>query len=106
MRIGAYSILGRYVQQPNEIRRRLVNYSRWLEEGERITAVTAAVDNATTPPFEITDIVIGPDLDRFAYYAAGGVSGEEYTVTFTVTTSAGQTREDEILFDVREIQRG
>ena len=106
MRIGRYTKLGRVVQQPNDVLRRLVNYSHWLESGERITSVTAAIDNATATPFVITNIVLGPDADRFAYYASGGEDGEDYVVTFTIQTSVGQQREDEMLFGVREIQRG
>lgn len=106
MRIGAYTLRGRFVQQPEETRRRLINYASWLEEGETIRTVTVAVDNTTTPAFQITSVVIGPDGDRIAYYASGGVDGEEYTATFTVTTSAGQTREDEVMFHVKEIRRG
>lgn len=106
MRLGTYTKLGRVVQQPNENIRRLAKYDQWLEEGERITDVTVSVSPTTTPPFVINNIVIGPDNDRFAYYASGGVDGEDYTATFTITTSAGQTREDEILFGVKEISRG
>lgn len=106
MRIGRYSLLGRVVQQPSENIRRLIKYNQWLEEGERITAVTAAVDVTTVPAFEVHSIVIGPDADRFAYYTRGGVDGEDYTVTFTITTSVAQTREDELLFGVREVRRG
>lgn len=106
MRIGRYVKLGRIVQQPNEVRRRLVKYDKWLEEGERITDVSVAIEPTTTPPFVIDQIVIGPDSDRFAYYASGGVDGEDYTATITITTSVGQTREDELLFGVKEISRG
>lgn len=106
MRIGRYSKLGRVVQQPNENKRRLLNYSRWLEEGERITDVSVVVTPTTDTPFEVDSIVIGPDADRFAYYAHGGEDGEDYTATFTITTSVGQTREDEVLFGVKEIDRG
>lgn len=106
MRLGRYSLLGRVVQQPNENIRRLIKYDQWLEDGERITAVTAAVSPTSSTPFEVHTIVIGPDSDRFAYYTRGGVDGEDYTVTFTITTSVGQTREDEMLFGVREVARG
>lgn len=106
MRLGRYSKQGRVVQQPNENLRRLIKYDRWLEEGERITNVVATVEPATTPAFQINTIVIGPDADRFAYYATGGVDGEDYTVTFAITTSIAQTREDEVLFGVREVRRG
>ena len=106
MRLGTYTKLGRIVQQPGENIRRLAKYGDWLEEGERITDVTAAVEPTTVPPLVISDIVLGPDSDRFAYYAGGGVDGEDYTVTFTITTSVNQTREDEILIGVKEIDRG
>lgn len=106
MRIGRYTLAGRVVQQPGERIRRLVKYDRWLEAGERITNVAVAIDNTETTPLVVDGIVIGPDSDRFAYYTSGGEDGEDYTVTFTITTSVGQTREDELLIGVQEIQRG
>jgi hypothetical protein len=106
MRLGRYSKMGRIVQQPNENIRRLVSYSQWLEEGERITDVTITVAPVTDPPFVCDTIVIGPDADKFAYYASGGVDGEDYTATITITTSVAQVREDELLFGVKEIDRG
>lgn len=106
MRLGRYTKAGRVVQQPGERIRRLFRLDQWLEEGERILTVTAAVDNDTDTPLVVDDIVIGPDSDRFAYYVSGGEDGEDYVVTFTITTSIGQTREDELLIGVREIARG
>lgn len=106
MRIGRYTKLGRVVQQPNENLRRLAKYDAWLEPGEVIEQVAVSILPVTVPPFVVDTIVIGPDGDRFAYYAHGGVDGEDYVATFTITTSVEQVREDEILFGVREIQRG
>ena len=106
MRIGEYSLAGRYVQSAGAERRRLIKADQWLESGERITAVTVALDNVTEPAFLIDRIVIGPDSDRFAYYASGGVEGEEYTATFTITTSAGQTLEVEVQVAIVEVRRG
>lgn len=106
MRLGRYTKAGRVVQQPGERIRRLFRLDQWLEEGERILTVTAAVDNDTDTPLVVDGIVIGPDSDRFAYYVSGGEDGEDYVVTFTITTSIGQTREDELLIGVREIARG
>lgn len=106
MRIGQYTKKGRMVQQPGENLRRLINYTRWMETGEFITEVETEVDNVTSPAFVISNVVIDPDGQKIAYYASGGVDGEDYTVTFRVTTSVGQTREDEILFGVREVLRG
>lgn len=107
MRIGTYTLKGRFTQQPNENIRRLFDYSRWLEEGETLLSVTAAVSPTTSPALSVTNIVIDPDEGRkAAYYTSGGVDGEEYTVTFTATTSIAQTREDEVLVAIREILRG
>ena len=106
MRIGTYTLIGRFIQQPNENIRRLVNAIKWLEDGETITDVTVSIDNTTVPPLVINQIVIGPDGDKVAYYTSGGLDGEEYTATFTTETSAGQTREDEIMFFIKEIRRG
>lgn len=106
MRIGNYTLLGRYVQKPSDNRRRLIVYSKWLEEGEVITSAEAVVDNETDPEFVIDQIIIDPDGKKVAYYASGGVDGEEYTATFTVVTSVGQTRSDDIQFEVREVRRG
>jgi hypothetical protein len=105
VRIGSYSLIGRYTQSAGADRRRLVLANSWLETGETITSVTASVDNSAGG-FAIDRIVVGPDGDRFAYYASGGTEGEEYVVTFTVTTSAGQTREDEVQIAVVEVRRG
>jgi hypothetical protein len=83
-----------------------VKYDRWLEEGERIINVTTAILPVTAPPFAVTNVVIGPDGDRFAYFTSGGVDGEDYVVTITITTNVDQVREDELLFGVREVRRG
>jgi len=106
MRIGDYTLLGRYVQQPSENRRRLVNAAKCLDTGETITSVTVSIDNTTSTPFVVDQIIIASDGDKFAYYASGGVDGEEYTATFTITTSADQVLEVEIGFNVKEIRRG
>jgi len=106
MRLGAYSLAGRFTQSAGAEIRRLIKADSWLETGETITDVTVSIDNVTSPAFEIDRIVLGPDADRFAYYAQGGVEGEEYVATFTVTTSAGQTREDEVQFAIVEVRRG
>lgn len=103
MRIGAYSLAGRYVQSANADKRRLINASNWLETGEIITSVEVAVSPSG---LTVDRIVIGPDGDRFAYYATGGTEGEEYTATFTITTSTGQVREDEVQIAIVEVRRG
>ena len=106
MRIGEYTLKGRVVQQPGENIRRLIDYTRWMETGEIILSVSVSVLPATSPSFVITNLVIDPDGQKVAYFASGGVDKEDYTATFVVTTNVTQTREDEILFGVREVLRG
>lgn len=106
MRIGEYTLIGRHVQSSGADRRRLINASGWVEEGETLTSVSVSIDNVTSPPLLVDRIIIGPDGDRFAYYVSGGVVGEEYVVTFTTATSTGQVREDEIQIAIVEVRRG
>lgn len=106
MRLGSYSLAGRFTQSAGADLRRLIKAGSWLEDGETITDIEVSIDNTTSPAFTIDRIVLGPDADRFAYYASGGVVGEEYVATFTITTSAGQTREDEVQFAIVEVRRG
>lgn len=102
MRIGAHTLLGRYIQRPSAERRRLIDYSKWLSDGEVVTDVEVEVSPTTDPVFVIDRIVIGPDGDKIAYYASGGVDKEEYTATFTVTTSTDQSWPHDIRFGIRE----
>jgi len=102
VRIGSVGLLGRYVQRPTADRRRVVDYSRFLSKGEVVKSVSVSVTPTTDPEFEIHTLVISPEGDKVAYYARGGVEGEEYTATFTVTTSLRQVWPHDIRFAVRE----
>lgn len=97
------SVLGRYKQQPGEKRKRGVDYTRFLEETEQLTAVTATVTPVTSPVFAATTIIIAADGKSFAYFAEGGVDQTDYTIEFRVTTNGGQILENEIEFEVEEI---
>jgi hypothetical protein len=96
-------LLGRYTQQPGENLKRLIDYDAWLEDDEEIDTVVAVVTPVTDPPFLVTNILIDDEAKKFAYYAGGGVTGNEYEVEFTMTTNIDQTRQDEVEFEVEEI---
>lgn len=99
-------MLGRYQQQPGERRKRGVDYTDFLEESEEVTNVTATVTPETDTPFVISSIAIDPEEGKeWIYYAEGGEHGETYSVLFTVTTNAGQRKQDTVEFDV-ENQNG
>lgn len=96
------SILGRYKQQPGEKRKRGIDYTEFLEDGETVSTVTAAVTPVTSPVFAVSNIVIDPDGKKFAYFVEGGLTNNTYMVELTVTTSLGQILEDEIEIEVEE----
>lgn len=95
-------ILGRYDQQPVDIREYRVTYGSWLEENEKI----AAINELTVSPegLVINDLLVNAEnLSEITFIATGGISGERYKLELTVTTNAKpvpRTRQDEILITV------
>lgn len=97
-------MLGRYRQQPGERRKRAIDYTDFLETDEEVTSVTASVSpSEDDDDFAITNIAIDPEEGKeWVYFAEGGVAGRTYAVTFTVTTSGGQRKQDTVEFDIEE----
>lgn len=96
-------LLNRYQQQPGENLKRIIDYDRWLEVNEEIVTVQATVTPATSPPLVVNNVLIDDDGKQLGYYVSGGMDGTDYTATFSLTTNAGQVREDEIEFEIEEI---
>lgn len=99
------SVLGRYKQQTGERRKRGLDYERFLEDGETLTDVDAeVVENTTTTPLVVNGIVIDPEDEKsFIYFVSGGEDNTEYSIKFTVTTSGGQTLEDNVDIEVEDV---
>jgi hypothetical protein len=95
-------ILDRYSQQPAEVRRRQIDYGEWLDTDEIITDVANAISPVTVPPLALTSVTIDPTGKIVEYFASGGLTGTDYTVTITITTDDGQVREDELDITVEE----
>lgn len=75
-------------------RRYIVDYSSWLREGTSVdgftavsSSLTAAVTNAQPLPDQTCQFIVD-----------GGVLGEEFTVTLTMTTSYGEIKLDDVPF--------
>jgi hypothetical protein len=97
------SVLGRYKQQPGERRKRGIDYTSFLETNEEIDVVTVKeILPVTDPPLVTNSIVASTNGKLFTYFVSGGVDGTDYTVTFSVQTTLGQIREDEIEFEIVE----
>lgn len=95
-------ILGQFYQQPNEVLRYSIDYSRWLETGETLASVVDSVAPETTPPFVADQIFLNPAATGLTFVASGGVDTVDYQLTLRVTTTTGQVVEREILFGVEE----
>jgi hypothetical protein len=96
------ALLNRYVQQPGDRLKRLIDYDKWLETDEEIDDVDVAVTPESDTPFVVDDILVDDEAKQLAYFTTGGETGTTYTATFTVTTNIGQVREDEVEFEVEE----
>lgn len=87
-------ITARYVQEPTDRIRRVVDLSGWLAAGETITAVSVAA----SPELSVTDVVVLPaDNTSFEYFVELVEPGYgNYTIKFESTTSDGQVKTSNI----------
>lgn len=104
--------LGKYVKTSADNLLLAIDYSQWLGEGETITGTPQfnVQSPSTSPPLVIEGVsvssTVGPDNQpagtMVAFHVSQGLTANTYTVTVTVTTSAGQTKEDYLLFLVMD----
>lgn len=93
--------IGKFVQSASDNLQYTLDYSNWLAAGETITAVSFAVDTVTTPALAIANTAIVGG-SKVTFFTSGGVTGTTYDATVTVTTSAGQTKQCELVIVVRD----
>lgn len=91
--------LGRYKQHPADVRRRMLDYTDFLESGETITGVAPTVSPTTDTPLVVGNVVIDSGGKKFAYRVSGGEDGISYSVTMKVTTTS-QVKNDDVDFDI------
>lgn len=94
--------LARFTKQPSERKRYAVAYSEWLDTGETISSVAFSVTPTTSPALVVDASSLSDGNKTVVLFVNGGTNSTTYTVTITITTSGGQTKEDEIVFSVRE----
>jgi hypothetical protein len=102
MLISTVKPLGRFSQQPWEIRRYRLDYTEALGDTETIVTPTFLVDPTSTTPFAITNAAVDVTGKFLVFYASGGEDGTSYQVSVRVVTSAGQQFEDEVEFLIEE----
>lgn len=94
--------LARFVQTTTEKKLYAMDYSEWLGSTETIVSVNVFVDSDTVPPFVIDPPQILNGAKGIAFFAYGGVVNKRYEISFEVTSSLGQVKEDKLLFTIVE----
>lgn len=102
MLVNAERIIGRFEQQPSEVKRYRVDYRPHLADGETISAPTITVTPVTVPPAVVANVAIAPDGDQLVAFFSGGLSDTTYRIRFLTPTSDNQILEDEIELRVVE----
>lgn len=94
------NILGRFKKQPVEVLDYLFDFSPWLID--RADTINTFVVTAA-PGLTIADVTQSAGVVR--YFASGGLSGERYTVTCTITTNSvpPRTKQAEMVIVVKDV---
>jgi hypothetical protein len=100
--------LDTYVQDPDEVKQYSVDYSKWLAAGETIVSVTTSVAakglvSPAVSPLLADDYQVNASGNGVTYRIEHGDDGETYDVFITITTSAGQVKQDLVIFKVRSL---
>lgn len=94
--------LANFIKSPLERKRYTIDYTDWLDEGETVQSITFSVTPSTDTILEVDAYSIALDGLSVVFFANYGALGTVYTVEVLMTTSGGQTKEDEILFTIRD----
>jgi hypothetical protein len=84
-------------KDPSAVLRHAMDWTAWLDPGETITAQTAVAS-----PAGLTVDQVGQLAGVVSWRVSGGVLDKNYTVTVTVTTSAGRSDQRSVLYRVRD----
>lgn len=95
--------LGKFIKAPGERKRYSIDYNNWLDTGEQVATKSFVITPVTTPPLVIDASIILTGNRSIAFFVDDGLDGEIYKVVVTITTSGGQTKEDVVMFQVKEV---
>lgn len=99
--------LAKYVQSPDEVKRYSIEYSDWLDTSEILGVVSFDITPVTDPALVVqsSQIVAGDTgaLSQMRFFVAGGVANTSYSIVVTAETSGGQTKQDTVLFVIRDV---
>lgn len=100
-------LLASIAKAPGERLRRGLDYSAWLADDENIVSATFTVtqDPTTVPvvdPVVVDASSIASPPTSVTIFVSGGDDDGQYTIIATITTDAGQIKENAIKVSVRE----
>lgn len=95
--------LGTYTKTPDERKRYSLDYTDWLDSTEIVNGVTFVVSPITGSPLQVDANSIDPEGKQVVFFVNYGEDGVTYTVDVRITTSGGQTKEDQINFLVKDL---
>lgn len=102
MLVNAERIIGRFEQQPSEVKRYRVDFRDHLATGETISAPTFIISPTTVPPVVVSNVAIAPEGNQLVMFLSGGLTANTYRITMRTPTSDNQILEDEIELRVTE----
>lgn len=95
--------LGIFTKAPVERKRYSLDYSDWLDTGETIAQRVFSVSPSTNlNSLTIDASLISGDGKSLSFFASLGEDDITYTVDVQITTSAGQVKEDQVFFAVKD----
>lgn len=98
------AILKTYTKQPADRLDYDFDYSAWLSVGDELISAVFLIELLEGIPSEapmgLTSQVVMPTYTKA--WLVGGISGEVYKVSCTVTTARGRVKQDEIKIRLKE----
>lgn len=78
-----------------------IDYTEWLDQGELLAGVSFLPDD---PALVVDGSLLNDDKTQVSYFVSGGASGLSYTLHTQAQTSAGQLKEDYVLYFIKDIE--
>jgi len=93
--------VGKFNKTPNEVKRYSIDYSDWLDTAEYVSSVSFTVTSNSNVPLTVIADTIAANSTTVAFFVSGGAVSQVYDVTVRTVTTASQTKEDVVVFNIR-----
>lgn len=93
--------IGSFFKTSVERKRYAVDYSSWLGVGETLVSVTFGVTPSTGVPIVVDANSFTTGNTVLVFFVSFGDNSVTYSLDIQITTSAGQVKEDTILFTIK-----